>query len=896
MKRIEIVYKTLEKLCLDSCKENGFVKGITASEISVKLNIHRTNASADLNKLFSEGKIEKVKAKPVLYKINPSNITVDNHDENINKDVFENIIGSGLSLRNAVQQAKAAIMYPPNGLNTLILAETGTGKSMLAETMYKYAVDIKKISHKATFITFNCADYANNQELLISQLFGVKKGAYTGADKDRKGLVEKADGGILFLDEIHRLPPQGQEMLFYLIDKGLYRKLGESEITNKAQVLIICATTEDISSALLKTFTRRIPMIIKLPSLNERTIEERYLIVKSFFSSEASSIKKDIYVSSNVMKSFLLYDCTNNIGQLKSDIKLCCARAFLESIMGENEIVYINSENLPSYIIKGLMHYKERKNEIDKYISNDYVKFHLDGISSKDEKDIKKISFYETLEQKKKLLELRGVNESDIKLIMSIDIDTYVKKYVSDINDNLEDLYKVVDKKIVDIVRDFLIEASTLLEKQFDGKILYALSMHIASSIERISNGKSIENNNIEEIRENHKKEYHISYTLKSKLKDVFNVDIPDDEIGFITMFLCMDENDNKKDGYVGVVIAMHGDSAATSLADVANRLLVTEHAVGYNMSLDEKPETAFINILEIVKEKNTGKGVVLLVDMGSLVLFGDMIYERVAIPVKVVEMVSTPMVLEATRKALLKNSLEEVYDSVVNLSPYVGRIYRESFNTKMNKNVIITACITGEGSALKLKYLIEKNFDTMEKDVDIIPIDVSSKESYDKKIQRIKSDKNVIAVVSAIKPKDQSILYISTSDFFNNEKATKLNEILNMMKIIENMQEVIQENVDIDAVKYIESIKKLYLYFTNENIHLDENTLVGLILHISCTIERVLKGEDLTHINNYDEVMEKNLDKFNTIINAVRPIELAFNTKIPASESVMIMKLVFLL
>jgi len=492
MKRIEVVYKTLEKLCLDNCRENGYVKGFTASEIADKLNIHRTNASADLNKLFNEGKIEKIKAKPVLYKINPSNITVDNYNENVIKDVFENIIGAGISLRNAVQQAKAAIMYPPNGLNTLILGETGTGKSLLAETMYKYALDIKKISNKAPFITFNCADYANNQELLISQLFGVKKGAYTGADKDRKGLVEKADGGILFLDEIHRLSPQGQEMLFYLIDKGLYRKLGESDITNKAQILIICATTEDISSVLLKTFTRRIPMIIKLPCLNERTIEERYTIVKSFFSSEASCIKKDIFVSSNVMKSFLLYDCTNNIGQLKSDIKLCCARAFLESMMGKNEIVYIHSENLPSYIIKGLLLYKERKNEIDKYIGSDNKKFHQGGINPIDEKDDKKISFYEALEQKKKSLELRGVNESDIKLIMSIDIDTYVKKYVSDINDNLEDLYKVVDKKIVDIVRDFLDEASALLQKQFDGKILYALSMHIASSIERISNGKPL--------------------------------------------------------------------------------------------------------------------------------------------------------------------------------------------------------------------------------------------------------------------------------------------------------------------------------------------------------------------------------------------------------------------
>jgi len=70
----------------------------------------------------------------------------------------------------------------------------------------------------------------------------------------------------------------------------------------------------------------------------------------------------------------------------------------------------------------------------------------------------------------------------------------------------------------------------------------------------------------------------------------------------------------------------------------------------------------------------NRGGGVLLLVDMGSLVLFGDMICERSGIPVKTVEMVSTPMVLEAARRAMHRASLEEVYYSVINLSPYVGK------------------------------------------------------------------------------------------------------------------------------------------------------------------------------------------------------------------------------
>ena len=85
--------------------------------------------------------------------------------------------------------------------------------------------------------------------------------------------MEKAQNGVLFLDEIHRLPPEGQEMLFMLLDKGEYRKLGANETSKDARVLIIAATTENLESSLLQTFLRRIPMTITMPSLEDRSID-----------------------------------------------------------------------------------------------------------------------------------------------------------------------------------------------------------------------------------------------------------------------------------------------------------------------------------------------------------------------------------------------------------------------------------------------------------------------------------------------------------------------------------------------------------------------------------------------------------------------------------------------
>ena len=899
VKRIDKVYNCVKELCSKQFAERGEIIGVSAMEIAHALNIQRTNASSDLNTLFREGKVIKIEGKPVLYKVKELDMVSDESDMVV-KDVFDSIIGANLSLKNAVQQAKAAIIYPPNGLHTLLLGETGTGKSMFAEVMYSFAKEIGRIKRNAPFVTFNCADYANNPQLLMSQLFGVKKGAYTGADKDRMGLVEKADGGILFLDEVHRLPPEGQEMLFYLIDKGLYRRLGESETQHKANVLIICATTENIESTLLRTFIRRIPMVIKLPALAERTYEERFELIKNFFREEAAIINTDIMITSNALKALLLYECPNNIGQLKSDIKLSIAKAYLGYMMKRDKGVCVHTEDLPEYVRRGLFRYKESKDEIDRFITGDIIKFSIDNATPVIQQNNQIFNFYEALEEKRKALEKKGLNESDIRLIMSIDIETYLKKYLLNLDkNNLEELYKVVDKKIVDIVNDFLNYASKKLKRSFSEKTLYGLSMHVASSVERILSGKDIVNHQLENIKKVYEKEFEVANALRERVQKEFNIKVPDDEVGFVTMFLCLDEETKEKDERVGIIVAMHGEAAATSIAEVANRLLGENYVIGYNMPLDQKPEIALNNLTNIVKRVDKGKGVLLLVDMGSLVFFGDMIYERTGIPVKTVEMVSTPMVLEGARKALLNASLEEVYDAVVNLSPYVGRIYRESvkLENSLKKNVIITACITGEGTAVKLKSILEKELNLKERDIDIILMEIESKKEFKRKLLSIKEEKNVLAVVSAINPEDDSILYISTSDVFDKNKLSVLKnaiEAVSNVGLIDNMREVIRENVRIDAEKYISSFKQFYSALIAKGVKLNEDITIGLILHIACVIERIIEGKELTHVKNTQQYIRDYPKEFETVRKTVKILEEGCDISISDEECINIMKIIY--
>ncbi len=403
-----------------------------------------------------------MQGRPVLYR----SLRQKSNENKFNKmNSLDRMIGSDLSLNVPIQQAKAAILYPPNGLHTLILGETGVGKSMFAELMYHFARESGVIKKEAPFIRFNCADYADNPQLVVGQIFGVKKGAYTGAENEKEGLLKKADGGILFLDEIHRLSPQGQEILFTYIDKGCFRKLGDTENLIKVKAQIIAATTEDPQSYLLKTFARRVPMIINIPVLKDRTMNERYYLIQKFITMESKRLEKNIYIDKNALISFLLYDCPNNIGQLKSDIQLSCAKAFLDYKSKNLKYILIKQSDLPKNVKRGFMQIKQYREKVNSLLNGkrDILVFYYDNniednFLNQSEECNKNSYFYDLIEKKFVTLKNQGINEKDINDILNIDIESHFKKYISDLPQNFrkEEITKVVGNNIVTVVDKIL--------------------------------------------------------------------------------------------------------------------------------------------------------------------------------------------------------------------------------------------------------------------------------------------------------------------------------------------------------------------------------------------------------------------------------------------------------
>jgi Transcriptional antiterminator len=884
MRRIDMVYEKLNEICRED--------GISALEIADALDLDRANVSKDLNTLCDEGRAAKKMGKPVLFypvksdKPNSKQITLDIFAE------------KNSSLFSIVKQAKAAILYPPNGMHILILGETGVGKSMFAGLIHRYAIEMNMMEESSPFITFNCADYASNPQLLLSQIFGSKKGAYTGSDMDKTGLIEKADGGILFLDEVHRLPPEGQEMFFTFMDKGIFRRLGETEQERKAKVLIISATTENPDSTLLKTFTRRIPMVIHIPCLSERTLEERFNLISEFMKEEASRLERDIKVSVNSMRAFLSYNCQNNIGQLKTDIQLACAKSYADFVSSNKEDISISSLDLPAYIREGLYmntdHRKIWSKLID--INKRYYIFSENKETKIYDKDDDR-NIYEMIDSKSR--ELKGMGLTGIELDKEIesDIESYFKTYFYRANRNIDtsNLGNIISEEILRVVEEVIKFCEKRLSKTLNEKICYGMAVHINSTIDRIKRNKKIINPQLNKIRTEYGIEFNIALDCIKIIERALDVSIPIDEAGFLAMFLIYDNRDvEEQKNNVRIIVICHGFATATSMVEVVNRLLGVRYAVGIDAPIEEKPQQVLYRLKNYLLESKTQSDVLFLTDMGSFTNFGKEIEDKMGIKTKTIPLVSTLHVLEATRKAMIGYSLNEVYKDTLNVNTLLENELLNNEEEKENKNklTIVTICTTGEGSAITVKNILHRKLEFDSSILDIVTLNIAGREGIYTKLENIQKEYQIICIVSPFNL-DTKIPQFNLKDILEDNAIKLIQDIIDVESTYTKMGDTLENQLkNIKNKDVLNDIKKFVNIIENNlDIKMDTNILIGVTFHLGCMLDR-LKSMDssIQKFDNKEEFILENNELYTVVKNATQFLNSRYSIVIPEDEICYIM------
>lgn len=878
----------------------------TAVSIAEKLEMSRTVVSQYLNEAVADGDVIKVNSRPVYFfsrkalerDENTGTGGLDNvypsleelrkqAGTTVKHDVFSVLIGSRGSLNYNVEQCKAAITYPKTGLPILLLGETGTGKSYLASLMYEYAKAKGIIGAKGEFVSVNCAEYANNEELFLTNLFGYRKGAYTGADKDRRGLISIADGGLLFLDEVHCLTSQCQEKLFLFMDKGQYHMVGDNEQWYTAQTRIVMATTENPEVALLKTLMRRIPLVTSLPSLEERPLHEKEEILYFLLDREKERIEREIRIVSAAYRSILKYKFSGNVGELVNCVRTCVANAYLDAENQQNGMLVIQVYHLPDHILKSRsvhlsdpggpqildMEDLRRKLRVEKKVyslNRDLIFQYQKILQEEEEEDLVTVSqnrFAQYLDD----LCFDNVGEENPKESLYMEIVQHACMIVGKrrgITFSNQDILNV-GRFVCDYIQngssceqllrkypDVIMKAQDIFRKKdaVYGKFMMELCSEIGNTL-----GRNL------------------------------------DSLGVLDLCIAISAFTTHMDRQqtMGVVLA-HGYSTASSMAATADHLLGRHIFEGIDMPVEVSTETIAQKLSAYIRQLYGVKDIILMVDLGSLLEIYKKIDDIDNINLGLVGDVSLRMMLQIGEDILQGIPIKNIVDK---LKTYRSEPDCYFIENRKKPLAVLTVCATGMGTAERIADLLDQSLPKPER-IKTIPYNYNSLAEQGRK-SPVFEKYNVLFIVGTHDPGIEMIPYISLENLVQQHSTEQINEMVSKVFSKEEVKlfnDNLVKNFSLtNLVGYLTILNpQKVIAFAEEIIQqlqlrtgvvFQNRIKVGLYVHICCMIERLLTEK--TGVN-YEGVLEfeRNQKEFIGMVRELfGKVEAYYGVSVPVSE-----------
>lgn len=877
----------------------------TSKDIAEKFFLKRNTVSHYLNQLVDEGKLIKINTRPVYFFVKTvfenqnyrlKKQIYQNTDEIIKEkpffdkktEFFSNVIGGNGSLRYTIEQLKMAALYPNGGLPIFLSGESGTGKTFLVNLFFQYCINNDVIDSEAPFVTINCAQYADNPELLTSNLFGHVKGSFTGANEDKRGAFELADGGVLFLDEVHRLSNEGQEKLFTYLDKGIIYRVGDTGHARKVNCRLAFATTEEITSTFLVTFLRRIPVQIQIPSLNDRTqFEKKQLILQSFFK-EQKIINKRMKISPNIMNILMKRKYEGNVGELKNLIKIIVAKSFTNS-RSENEVT-IDLQMLPTYLLSATSDLYESSVALPIIIDGDK---NFDLIVEENEPELRWIvRIYEKI-----VIEYTR-NQYDLEKTMN----TLTKDVENFFDHLLFDTQKVKQNEmmvfITQNVRQMLETIENSFQINFNGNIVYTISHYLFQrrEIEWIPDDPEqlhLIDKLLIDIKHKFAASYQYAEQILMLVKKMLDIELSTMDRIVLSVYINK-TGYSKGDSRPKAIIVAHGYATASSIANVANRLLNDSLFQSFDMPLDVKPKKIAENIVEYTERNDVSDGLIILFDMGSLKEIYQYFPKSIKAPIVLINNVTTGSAL-AVGEAIQKSvNVTEIPTIVENVQKNNWKIILPKVN---REKVLLTTCSTGIGTAVQISTLLERSMPST-LDMKIIPCEYNQlidPEEFKKRFEPY----DIIGIVGTDDPQINDIPFISLEQLISGQGTETLlswlkndlsgndaNFFNNQMIRNFSLDQVIQTVTILDTEKVIVQIE-LFMNRLEEiwNIQFRNDRKLALYVHVSCMIERLIRNIPIETYNRHNNFYQCQENEIEDIKNAFSVIEKVYSVCIPNSE-----------
>lgn len=877
----------------------------TASHLAQRFGLQRNTASHYLNQLVAQGVLIKINTRPVyflhkasfeqqFYRLSRTEfasideLLAENDGDRERRDHFSLLIGHEGSLKKPIEQLKTALFYPDGGLPLLITGDSGTGKSYLAQLMHEYAIAQGLIDASAPFVTFNCAQYASNPELLAGNLFGYVKGAFTGASSDKTGAFEAADGGILFLDEVHRLHAEGQEKLFTWLDRGEIYRLGETASGRRVSVRLIFATTEDIHSTFLTTFIRRIPIQVALPELENRSRKEKEALILQFFWLEAKKVGLGLSISPRLLSVLGHYVFRGNVGELKNVVKYAVASAYAKQ--GGGLRLGVSIHDLPEPIMAQLPALNEAATERTEDIvldANTSLPWLLQN------QDAARMLIHDVQLNVLTLFEKYRTARhpwDDIELRIGNEIENLFDRLIFDNQDKASSQMLLL---VTSQVREEFYRLEKSYSIQFNGNCIYAIGHYL------------VHRSNVEPSRLNADLCKQLDRFLEQKypLLSLFcdevlaslirRLDLRIQAMDRVLLLLWLNKTGVQTSQLVTkAVILAHGYATASSIANVANRLLKQTVYESFDMPLDVTPEAIAQQVTQYVERNAQASSLVILVDMGSLNDIHHYFSRKVTMPVVIINNVSTRMALYVGERILRGDYLETLADEIAADLPVEHKIVWPELN---KPKAIITTCATGIGAASNLSSLLKASI-PQELGIEVVAYEYDTL-AENKRREPIFSRFDVLALVGTLDPSIPDVPYISLDTLISGQGNDTLlalfgaittagNVTLINERIVKNfsLRRVIESVTILDTSKVINQVEQFLARYQHlAAVTVPNDRKVALYIHVSCLIERLIRQAAIqSYAGRRAQCQRKHLA---ALCEAFSVIEASYSVKIPEAE-----------
>ncbi|OUO33884.1 sigma 54-interacting transcriptional regulator [Olsenella sp. An293] len=849
----------------------------TTQGISQALTISRNLASHYLNDLVRGGLVVKAGTRPVYYfsrrdlervlQTGIDRLSWSSVDELLSNRAhvelrdFERAVGYDLSLGSAVEKLKAAVKYPPQGLPVLISGDKGTGKTLLSTLMCEYGVRIGALSEGARTVVVNCSDYTGSHASFVHDL-----------NDEKDGWLAACAGGVVVFRDVERLSPASASLL-------LRRAAGEPRDRAAAVparlVLLTTCQEDDLEIA---PFVQEVPVVVRVPALRERTIEEREELVLGLFKEEGRKLGADVFVSRTAFSCLVEADFKDNVRGLRSCITSCCASAYLNR---SSDRLEVQAFLLPGFVLDAAPSRMPANGDVELIDTTRALEHKGDSRSVR--------AFSAMLES------YRAYEAGDVKLpALMGEVQAQVKDY--------ED-YLVFDADAASSRAMAYERIITGIVDDVGATYGIDLSKKSARVIARCIHAQVHPGSRLSKWRIENRAELAALLALLVDTSDFCRraadrltaqteaaLGLRLDVLSRIFVFAVVQGADRRADRRQSVgIILSHGYSTATSIADAANRILRQRVFEAIDMSYEQDVSDIMGPLRNLLDTYAFCREIVLLVDMGSLENVLEGVGEMSNVTLGIVNNASTGMALEVGSGLASGEPIES-------LLPHAAEACTSRFRIMEGRVLDQAVVFCSEGgpqAADRIRSLIERSLEVE------CPLRFLACSPEQLRHEGITERYDVLAVIGTDDPCVEGVPFIALEDIISGEGGLGIDEVFARYldeTELERFHQSLVKNLTLRNV--IESITIL-----NPEKVLDEvgaavaqlqqlmgerfapNILVGLSVHLCCLVERLVTRSPIETYADVDAFTAGHADFIELFRRSFSDISRRYGVEVPVTE-----------